>query len=193
MPLSNVEQAVLQKSGDEVRKIQEQARADADAFLEKESARIRQEHERRVADARRDLEAALERETGAKETADRHKLLKIKNEIIDEIFQKAVAGLLTLPDDGYAKWVRAQVDKLPEMQRAVLVANGRDRELLAEALSEAGRASLKVAEKPAAIAGGFLVRGELSDLDCSIEALMEALRESLTEEVAARLFGEGAA
>lgn len=193
MALSNVEQAVLRKSEEETRQIGEEARRAADALWEKESARLREEHRRRVEATRQELEDTLERKAGMKETVNRHKLLKLKNEIIEEIFQKAVDGILSLPDGGYTAWVKAQVAALPEMEEAALFANERDKALLSEAVSAAGRANVEVAQDPAEIQGGFLVQGRQIDLDYSIEALMETLRESLTEEVAAKLFGEGEA
>lgn len=193
MAILNVQEAVLRKAEEEVRKVAEEAQRSAHSYWERQSARLREEHERRVADARQVLESALEREAAAKAAADRHELLRIKNDIIDEIFQKAVDGILTLHDDGYAKWVKAQVARLPKIEQVTLSASERDQSLLSQAVSAAGRSNMKVSDKPMPIKGGFLVQGEQADLDYSVEALMQTLRESLTEEVAAKLFGEGQA
>jgi len=186
--ISNVEQAVLKRAEDEVRKIEEEARAAAEALWERESARLREEHVRRVEATRQEIEGALERELSAIRAENNREILKIKNEIIEVVFRKALDAILNLPDDGYAKWVRARVAGLPEMPGARLAGNERDQALLKEAAT--GRSDLSVADEPAPLKGGFLVLGAQADLDFSIEALMAALRESLTQDVAARLFGK---
>jgi len=188
--LSNVEQAVLRKAEDEVKQILDEGRSEADALLERRSARLREEHERRVAAARADLEGALEREVSARETEGRLKILKLKNEIIEEVFEKALAGIRALPDNGYANWIKAQVAALPQMEGAVLVANAQDQERLQAAVSAANRSDLKTSDKPVPIKGGFLVQGAQADLDFSVETLLGVLRESLSREIATRLFGE---
>ncbi len=193
MALSNVEQAVLQKAEDEVRKTLDEASEAAEALLQRRTARLREEHERRVEATHHELESELERETGARDAADRLELLKLKNEIIEEVFEKAVAGIRSLPDNGYAGWIKAQVAALPPMDEAVLVANAQDQSFLQDAVAAAQRSDLKTSDQPAAIKGGFLVQGAQADLDFSIEALMGTLRDSLTEDISQKLFGEGKA
>jgi len=186
--LASVEEAVLKTAEDEARQVEAEARAGAEALWEGQSARLREAHVRRVEAARQEIEGALERELSVIRAENNREILKIKNEIMEEVFRKALDSILDLPDDGYAEWVRARVSGLPEMAGARLAGNERDQALLKEAA--AGRADLSVAEEPAPLKGGFLVLGAQADLDFSIEALMAALRESLTQDVAARLFGK---
>ena len=190
MALSHVEQAVLGTAETEAEKILERGRREAEELLARQTARLREEHARRVVAMRRELEAELERETGAREIANRREVLKVKNDIIQEVFERAVEGVVSLPDNGYAKWLKARVAALPGMDGATLAGNKRDRALLAEAVSAAGRTDLKIDEEPAALKGGFFVRGAQVDFDVSIEALMASLRESLAEDIAQRLFAE---
>jgi len=186
--LSGVEKAVLEKAEAEANKVLDAARREADAYWERESARLREAHERRVEADRRELEMQLERDAGAKEIEHRLELLKAKNEIIQEVFETALDGIIELPDEGYLRWLREQVARLPEMSDAVLVANERDRPLLERAVRESGR-QFAVGDDNAPIRGGFLLRSENVDLDCSIESLMDDIRETLTRDVAERLFG----
>lgn len=188
MALSNVEQAVLKKADDEARQVEIEARAAAEAWWEKESARLREEHARRVEATRQELGGELERETGDREAANGRELLKHKNEIIEEVFRLALDGVHNQPDGGYAKWLKARVAGLPALSDATLAANERDQALLQEAA--AARTDLSVSPTPVAVKGGFLVIGTQADLDFSTEALMDTLRESRTQDVAARLFGE---
>ena len=106
MTLSNLEQALQQQVEQEAKKLLDEARAAADARFERESARMCEDHERRIAANRAELETSLERETSARETADRLKLLHIKNEIIEAVFNGAVDKIRALPNDGYADWMK---------------------------------------------------------------------------------------
>ena len=63
------------------------------------------------------------------------------------------------------------------------------RHLLAEPSPDSG---LSLADKPARIQAGFVVRGEHADLDYSVEVLLGVLREKLSQEIATKLFGEEA-
>ena len=191
MALANVEEAVLKKAKAEARQVEADARAEAEAFWEKESARMREDHARRVETTRQEYEDKLERDTGDRKAADNRKLLKIKNEIIAEVFSQALAGVLNLRDGGYAQWVKARVAGLPELPGTKLAGNERDQALLQEAA--AARTDLSISAAPVPLQGGFMVIGTQADLDFSIESLMDTLRESLTHDVATRLFGEGEA
>jgi vacuolar-type H+-ATPase subunit E/Vma4 len=188
--LSQIEQAVMAKAEGEVASVLEDARREADELLERRMERARDDHTRRVEDARQELEAELDRETGAKETDDRLALLKIKNEIMDEIFGKALDSLRGLPDNGYAKWLTAQAKSLPALEGAALLGTAEDKALLQEVASEIG---LTVSDAAVSIKGGFLVTGVQADLDVSVESLMAVLRESMTEEISTKLFSKGEA
>ena len=189
MALMDMEQAVLRKAQEEADAILNEARAKAAARVERESARLREEHERRVAAARAELEAALERETSAKETANRLGLLKIKNEILEAVFSRAVEGIRTLPDDSYARWLKGQVAVVPRVSGARVAVNERDAQLMAGLLRDLpGESAMQLAENPARIQAGFLVQGEQADLDFSVEALLGVLWESLAQEIATKLF-----
>ena len=187
----DMEQAVLRKAQEEADAILEQARARAEARLERESARLREEHERRVEAMKAELEADLDREAGARCSEDRRKQLEAKNTLIEEVFAGAVEGVRSLPDDGYAGWLRKQLKRPGRMPDAMVVANAQDADLLARLLKELPPdAELVLSEKTAPIKGGFLVEGKQVDLDFSVAALLGMLRESLAEEIAAKLFAD---
>ena len=191
MTLSNLEQALQQQVEQEAKKLLDEARAAADARFERESARMCEDHERRIAANRAELETSLERETSARETADRLKLLHIKNEIIEAVFNGAVDKIRALPNDGYADWMKRQLASLPSMPGSGIAVNARDTDVAKRLLSELSLdSSLSIDDKPARIQAGFLVHGEQADLDYSVEVLLGVLRENLAQEIATKLFGE---
>ena len=191
MALMDMEQAVLRKAQEEADLILNEARTRADARFERESARLRQEHEHRVAAARSEMVSALEREISARETDDRLKILKGKNEIIDEIFTRTVGSIRSLPDQGYERWLKAQLSRVSKALGGRVAVNERDAQLMARLIKGLpDNPDLSLAAEPAHIEAGFLVQGEQVDLDFSVEVLLSALRESLSRQIATRLFGE---
>ena len=191
MALMDMEQAVLRKAQEEADLILNEARTRADARFERESARLRQEHEHRVAAARSEMESALEREISARETDDRLKILKVKNEIIDEIFTRTVGSIRSLPDQGYERWLKAQLSRVSKALGGRVAVNERDAQLMARLIEGLpDNPDLSLAAEPAHIKAGFLVQGEQVDLDFSVEVLLSALRESLSRQIATRLFEE---
>ena len=188
MAIESLQTAVLDKARAEAEAILAEARKGADARFERESARLREEHERRVEAIRAEAEAGLERDAGNRRAEDRNKLLAMKNEIIEEVFAKAVEDIRNLPDDGYAEWLKAQLARAPKMDGAAVAVNEADRPLMEKILGEGSE--LKLAEKPADIEGGMIIQGPKADLDFSVESLLGVLRESLAEEIAAQLFAE---
>jgi len=190
VPLSNLEQTVAQKAQAEADALLKEARAKADALREKESARLREEHQRRMAALEAQLRANLDRQTGDQEAQDRLRLLQIKNQIIESAFHAAAEGIRNLPADGYRRWLREQLLRLPAGQPLQVAANAADLPVIAQIVKEIGRPNLTVAPEAIPLVGGFVARGGRNDLDFSIEAVMSVLRESLAEDVAARLFRE---
>jgi len=191
--LMDMEQAVLRKAQEEADAILAEAGQRAEARRERDSARLREEHTRRVEAMKAQLEGTLERDVGARGSEDRLKLLKVKNEIIEEVFAAAIDGIRALPDDGYARWLKKQLLRVPKTSAGKVVVNDADRETVARLLKELPEvAHLTLSENSAPIKAGLLIEGERADLDFSVGALLGTLRESLAQEIATRLFAEEA-
>lgn len=188
MPLTNLEKAVEKKAREQAGAIMAKARKDADARLRRDSERLREEHAHRLDLLRRELEADLDRQTGDAETKDRREVLRIKNEIISALFTQALDGIVSLPGNGYAEWLGAQLKKLPNQGKdMVLRVNPRDKDLIAQQARALGVVA-PVADQDDSLRGGFVAQGKGRDLDFTTASLMDAMRETLTEQVVSRLF-----
>jgi len=188
VPLTNLEQAVEKKAKEQAEALLAEARREAETVLKRETERRREEHARRVEALRQSLENEYEREVGARRAEDRREVLRLKNEILEEVFRRAVEGMVQLPNQGYARWLAAQLRKLPDAGRGMtLRANPRDGELLTRLLKEQGSGA-SMAEPDPSVQAGFIAQGPGRDLDLSVESLMGAMRDALTERVAAELF-----
>ena len=191
MTIPAVQQAVLDRAQAEAQRVLDEGRRQADARFEREATRLREEHARRVESMKAELEGDLDREVGARRTEDRNKLLAMKNEIIADVFARAIDGIRSLPDDGYATWLKSQLERVPKTEGAQVVVNAADRDTAVALLGQLpGDAGLALSDKSASIEAGLLVEGAQADLDFSVESLLDVLRESLSEEIASRLFAE---
>lgn len=187
-PFSELEQAVAKKAQSESDALLAETRTQAQAFWDKESSRLREEHKRRMAALEARMKDELQRLRGDHEAQGRARVLAVKNEIIESAFRAVAEGVRNLPAGGYRRWLREQLLRLPQDQPLQVAANAADLPVISGLFGELGRRNLSVAAEPIPIAGGFVAYGGTTDLDFSIDSAIGALRESLAEEVAARLF-----
>ena len=188
MPLTNLEKAVEKKAQEQADALPASARGEADARLRRDSERMREEHARRLDALGRELQADLDRQVGDAETKNRREVLRIKNEIIAELFGKALDGIVSLPGNGYAEWLGAQLKKLPNAGKEMtLRVHPRDKELVARQIRALGIAA-PVADLDEDVRGGFVAQGKGRNLDFTTDSLMQEMRETLTEKAVSKLF-----
>ena len=125
------------------------------------------------------------------------KILHFKQEMVREAFGEAEARLLNLPEDQYVNLLAAWVAAAVKTGREQLLFSPRDRGLFGkrvtlaanDMLSAQGReAALTMGTETPAIKGGVIVTDGQVDVNCSIEALIEARRMELTGQIAKILF-----
>jgi V/A-type H+-transporting ATPase subunit E len=188
VPLTNLEKAVEKKAREQADAILAKARKDADARLRRDSEHLREEHAHRLDLLGRELEADLDRQVGDGETKNRREVLRVKNEIMSELFDRALDGIVSLPGNGYAQWLGAQLKKLPNQGKdMVLRVNPRDKDLLAQQAKALGIVA-PVADQDDSLRGGFVAQGKGRDLVFTTTSLMQAIRDTLSEKVVSALF-----
>lgn len=153
-----------------------------------------------VASIEEETESRIEEETRRiRSQADmdaKIQLLQAKQDLLQTAFDRALELLATLPVEKrkalYLDNLMAVVEK---GQETVLVAaDERDlwQGILAEAnqrLKQAGKPGmLSLGAEPAAIRGGFLLKGDTYEVNGSLESLLAAYEEKLRPEVARLLF-----
>lgn len=189
--MKTLEQVVEERARAEAEAVRAEARRAAEAHWERESARMRREHERRCESTRAELQAALDQEMSAIESGNRVAVLARKNELIDHAFQAAMQKIVSLPND-YRAWLLAQLSRLPVEDSFELMVNPRDRAVVSELLRQTRRSNLRLSSRSCFLKGGFIASGKLSDKDCSVETAMDVVRDALAERIVAMLFEEGA-
>jgi vacuolar-type H+-ATPase subunit E/Vma4 len=188
--LTELTDAVLRQARQEADRTLADGRRECEARWERESARLRQAHAQRLDAMQAEMERAFDRETSSRRTEARLELLKVKNDILEEVFRRAFEGVLSLPGGGYERWLRGRLQAAPDVPGAVVSANERDHGRLARLLTEVKGGAARLDPRPVAIRGGFILRGERADLDFSVEARMGEVRERLAQTLAAEMFKE---
>jgi vacuolar-type H+-ATPase subunit E/Vma4 len=98
--------ASAQQEADE---IAEKAEAEAQAELERRSARLRDENERKVALAKGEADTRLETAVTTRRAECAMKILKAKNQVLDAVFEQAQQQMLNSEGVDYNAWLTGQV------------------------------------------------------------------------------------
>ena len=122
--------------------------------------------------------------------------LRVKRELLDEAYEKALSALVNLPRDGYLALVKKLLlDNICTGKETVLVSqdekyldeaflNGIDEAL--KATGKEGRLSL---DKSADVKSGFVLQEGGLIINCSFDMVIKTLRESTETQAADILFG----
>ncbi|MBC7246981.1 MAG: hypothetical protein H5T73_04265 [Actinobacteria bacterium] len=191
-------------------KIESDAREEGELIIaraEEEAARIRREAEEKAA---REGEA-IARSFHARAESERLKilsqarlesrieLLAAKDELVEEVFREAKRSFLELPQERYRKWLKDIILKSVVSGDEELVASEHDRELLAAGLLEelngelrvrGSRGGLKLSPETAPCERGVILRGDKTESNLSVEAVLQRVRVQGEEEVSRILFGK---
>jgi len=125
-------------------------------------------------------------------------VLALKQELIAAAYDKAREKILSLPQAEYVAFLAAQAGKASVSGDEVIALNEADRASIGAQVVEAANALVKerglepkltLADKPAAISGGLMLRKGAVEVNCALDSLVELSRNSLDAEIAAVLFG----
>ena len=181
--------------------ILEQAKSKADEMVRqtelKAADRLKQaEHdetarlESDLADLERDLTRTRQQELAKQRTSDRADVLRLKTDILNEVFARASEKVLA--GQVYRDWLLSKLREVGSTS-AQIICRPEDRDMLSQLLGEVGVNGLSFAEDARPPRGGFLLRTEKYDVDVTLKAELTDLREELTPELVERLPKEDAA
>jgi len=144
-----------------------------------------------------EVKAILDRAHSGAALVRRQMILNAKQQVINDIIEKARLKLTGLPDNEYFEVILNIVKKHAHNQAGVIKFSQRDLDRLPEkfdkklneAIKDIENASLSISEESVPIDGGFiLVYGDIEE-NCSFEALFNHSKDELQDKVNAFLFG----
>ncbi len=189
-------------------RIEADAREQAKAIIaeaEAKCAEIRKENEKKaqerylelIRNGTKDCESGLERRKSAAEMDAKKSVLALKQDCVAEAFDMAKRRLADMPKDSYVGFLASLAASAAADGSGEIVLSARDRELCGKAVLERANAALAakgltpaltLAADSREISGGLILRQGGVEVNCSIEALVEALKGPMTADVARTLF-----
>lgn len=191
--------AILDKIGEDATSaaadLLDEARKKADTLRTASRQRINarlEENDRRILADAKEQEARLVRMA---ELEEKKQFLSSKREVLDRAFQQAVSSLRALPESEARAFFLSRVTELAEGDEVLLA--GKDGPQLFDAafVSEANAALQKAGKKGALTLGaektagsGFVLQKGGTEINCTFESLVDALRLEAETDAANILF-----
>ncbi len=197
--------AILAEAKQDADAIINDAVATSEATVDKAKAAAEKDAASVLARAKADAEENARRDMLGAQLTARKSALQTRRQLLDEAFSKAVDALCALPDADYEKLIVSLALGAVETGSELLQVSADDTakytkpfagkkpllETLNDALTAAGKpGKLSLAKEPGDFKGGFCLIGELTDIDCSFDALIANYRDAGEPAVSALIFGE---
>ncbi len=136
-------------------------------------------------EAERKLEAA---HSSARQFCSKE-LLKIKNEAVDYVINKAKSDILTLDSDKYEKFLISLLKKYHEGKKGeVVLSINDDKKDLTHFKKEAEALELIISKERSRISGGFILKYGNTEQNCSVDAVFKEKRDELVDFINSNLF-----
>ncbi|MFZ5974609.1 MAG: V-type ATP synthase subunit E [Bacillota bacterium] len=190
---------IIEKIMDDARKISEEtvekARSNAEELIamtvtnaEKEASAQLQKSEKEAAEIKRRMMSVAELD-------GRKSLLSCKQQVIEEAFDAAKETLAKLEAEPYRALLEELILENAQGGDEILCAE-KDASVITDdfiaavnqKLAQAGKGGVSLSAQRVNIAGGFVLRSQTMERNCSFEALLRMVREEAEPDVAAILF-----
>lgn len=178
------QEAAALKSQAEEKAAALRAEADRDARLLREELYTKGE-----ADAEKQYQLLV----AAAETEAKKETLRVKQELLGDVFRRAVGCLRAMEGERYVSLLASLAAKASETGTEQIILNPEDREKYGAAVvAEANRVSgrqLTLAEETRPIVGGLILTQGRIEVNCALDTLAALRRSELAGEAAGLLFG----
>jgi len=200
MPLEQLIERIMGDARERAEAITAESRRRSKEILSEADARAEELFRRKVEEARRNAEAEKRHQLTLEELEARRGILEEKQSLIQQVFDRAVQAVVSLPGDQYVDLiVRLLVSAAGEEGGEVILSPG-DRERFGEdavaranrRLVEEGRpGNLSLSPNARGIAGGFVLSAGGIETNNSLEAVIASRRDELEMRIVEILFPEG--
>ncbi|OPZ65569.1 MAG: V-type ATP synthase subunit E [Firmicutes bacterium ADurb.Bin506] len=196
--LDRLKSVILQEARDRAAAIVAEARARGERVVQEARARGEKSVEEAVARAE---QAAAENERRAeigRSLSKRNATLKARGDMVDTLISEIPEGIRALGKERYLQIIRKMMLEAAPAGKVDVVVSTRDKALISDAflsaiaaeLGKQGRTvSFRLAGYDESIKGGFLLKTETLEVDCSLDALVAMSEDELAPLVAEALFG----
>lgn len=195
--VEKIKEKILHDSEDRAESIVADAKKQAVEIIEKANVKAAQKAEEIHKKATSDAAEKLKINSSMVELEMRKELLSTKQQLIEEVFQKALDSLSNIENSEYEVILyKLIVDAIETGDEEILLSMKDKNRLpsdfiikLNKVIAQAGKkGNLKLADETRDIMGGFVLKAKGVEINYSFEALLRMDRDEIEPEVAAILF-----
>ena len=197
--IAKIKEKILEEAREEKQKRIEDAKAQARDIKAKHDHKAEEMLDDILDKAGKAAEEKKRRILSMAQLENRKALLQAKQQIIDEVFEKAKAKLKKIPDDKYRDLIADMLKKsvITGNEEVEISENDKNRispDFLAkvnETLKGLGKqGNLRISEIPGRMIGGFILKSEDLEVNNTFDSLINMEREELETQIAKILFEE---
>ncbi|WP_213975615.1 V-type ATP synthase subunit E [Tepidanaerobacter acetatoxydans] len=197
--IAKIKATILEEAQEEKQKLLENARVQAQDIRAKYKNKAEEILNDILEKANRAAEEKKRRILSMAQLENRKALLQAKQQIIDEVFEKAKAKLKNMSDEDYRNLIAEMLLKSVVTGNEEVVISEDDKNRITpdfikkinEKLKSMGKqGNLRISETPGKMIGGLILKSEDMEINCTFDSLIKMEREELETEIAKILFEE---
>jgi V/A-type H+-transporting ATPase subunit E len=197
MTVDKIKEKILSDARAQAKQIDKEIAAKVKAIQTEQHRQEKDIEARAEEEAKRRAEDRYRKDIATAELELRKAVLARKQELIQEVFDLAYEQLLSMKEETYRGFLRDLLMKAVETGEEEVIFSPKDAKKMApDILKDVnGRlqkddrtGALRLSKEPREIQGGFILKREKQETNCSLGALFNAVREELEPRVAAVLF-----
>jgi V/A-type H+-transporting ATPase subunit E len=197
--IAKIKERILEEAREEKQKLVEKAQAQARDIEAKYEHKAKEMLNDILDKAGKAAEEKKRRILSMAQLENRKALLQAKQQIIDEVFEKAKAQLEKMPDENYCGLIADMLMKSAITGNEEVLISEHDKNRITqdflakvnENLKGLGKqGNLRISETPGRMIGGFILKSEDLEVNNTFDSLINMEREELETEIAKILFEE---
>ena len=193
MSVDRIKEAILAEARAEAEQIVSDAQQQHDDAMSERKSALDAEYSRRREEALQRIEQEANRDVMQVRMGKNFEILKKRNAVLDDLFEKAAEKFTQLSDDDYRSVVGNWMKDLPGDMAGAVLCNEKDQKRLAPLVEKLNsdrpdNAKLELEKHDRPIRGGVIFRSEKFEVDLTLESRLAMLRSEIAPEVAGILF-----
>lgn len=196
MSMERIREAIIEEAEEKAREIESEARQRCEERLQRGKEDMEQEFQNKFKQERAKIERKCERRVIQERSQHNLALLEHRNEILDQLFEKATQQISNLPADEYQDLLAKWINEVPEDTSGTIVCHTDDVDRIRPLVddlnasrSEDAQLDLKEADHPKH--GGVIFQTGKFEIDMSVKTRINTLREELAPVIAEKVFPGG--
>jgi V/A-type H+/Na+-transporting ATPase subunit E len=192
--VNNLTSKIIKDAEDKKEVILQTAEKEKNKILSKKQDEAKKAEKIIIEKAEKEAISRKERIISGARLEARNEKLKAKKEIISKVFETSIEDLCNLSEDDFKGFIKATIlnSNIVGNQKIILNDEGKkivDEILLSEINKELGsKASVTLSEEVRNFKGGFILEKDGIEINNTFEALVNSLKDDLSQDVAKELF-----